>query len=176
MSLLTILKYPDYRLRTKALTVELYDNSIKFLIKNMLDTMYQANGIGLAATQINVHKRVIVIDLSPDRNKPIILINPEIIFKQGKKESEEGCLSVPGFYEKIIRSEQISVRYFDQNTNKTEILEAIELLAFCLQHEIDHLDGKLFVDHLSNLKRERLLKKIEKIDKKLKYKNLYNQN
>ncbi len=164
MSILTILEFPDKRLRTVAKPVENVDDTIRKLVDDMLETMYESKGVGLAATQINVHKRVIVMDTSEDKDAPLCLINPEIIEKDGVEESEEGCLSVPGFYEKVQRAEHIKVRALDKNGESFE-LEAKELLAVCIQHEMDHLQGKLFVDYLSPLKRKRIKEKLEKIHK-----------
>ena len=162
MSILTILEFPDKRLRTVAEEVSQVDDSIKTLVDDMLETMYAAKGIGLAATQINVHKRIIVMDISEDKNEPICLINPEIIDKIGTEESEEGCLSVPGFFEKVTRSEQIKIRALNRDGESFE-MEADDLLAVCIQHEMDHLEGKLFVDYLSTFKRNRIKSKLEKI-------------
>lgn len=164
MSILTILEFPDKRLRTVAKPVENVDDTIRKLVDDMLETMYEAKGVGLAATQVNVHKRVIVIDTSEDKDAPLCLINPEIIEKDGVEESEEGCLSVPGFYETVQRAEHIKVRALNKNGESFE-LEAKELLAVCIQHEMDHLQGKLFVDYLSPLKRKRIKEKLEKIHK-----------
>ncbi len=164
MSILTILEFPDKRLRTVAKPVENVDDGIRKLVDDMLETMYEAKGVGLAATQVNVHKRVIVIDTSEDKDAPLCLINPEIIEKDGVEESEEGCLSVPGFYEKVQRAEHIKVRALNKDGESFE-LEAKELLAVCIQHEMDHLQGKLFVDYLSPLKRKRIKEKLEKIHK-----------
>jgi len=164
VSILTILEFPDKRLRTVAKPVENVDDTIRKLVDDMLETMYESKGVGLAATQINVHKRVIVMDTSEDKDAPLCLINPEIIEKDGVEESEEGCLSVPGFYEKVQRAEHIKVRALDKNGESFE-LEAKELLAVCIQHEMDHLQGKLFVDYLSPLKRKRIKEKLEKIHK-----------
>jgi len=164
VSILTILEFPDKRLRTVAKPVENVDDTIRKLVDDMLETMYEAKGVGLAATQVNVHKRVIVIDTSEDKDAPLCLINPEIIEKDGVEESEEGCLSVPGFYETVQRAEHIKVRALNKNGESFE-LEAKELLAVCIQHEMDHLQGKLFVDYLSPLKRKRIKEKLEKIHK-----------
>lgn len=164
MSILTILEFPDERLRKKALPVQRVDGAIKKLAGDMLETMYQAKGIGLAATQVNVHQRIVVIDVSEQKDKPLCLINPEIIVREGVEESEEGCLSVPGFFEKVKRAERIKVKALDKNGQSFE-MEADGLLAVCIQHEMDHLEGKLFVDYLSSLKRERIKKKLEKIHK-----------
>jgi peptide deformylase len=161
MALLPILEFPDPRLRTRALPVEQVDATLRKLIDDMFETMYAAPGIGLAATQVNVAKRVLVIDISERRNEPLALINPEIASRAGIEETEEGCLSVPGVYDKVTRAERIRVRALDRDGKPLE-LEAEGLLAVCIQHEIDHLDGKLFVDYLSELKRTRIRKKLEK--------------
>jgi peptide deformylase len=164
LSVLTILEFPDERLRKKAATVQAVDGKIKKLVDDMLETMYLAKGIGLAATQVNVHQRIVVIDVSEEKDKPLCLINPEIISKEGIEESEEGCLSVPGFFEPVKRAERIKVKALDKEGKPFE-LEADELLAVCIQHELDHLEGKLFVDYISSLKRQRIKKKLEKIHK-----------
>ncbi len=164
MSLLNILEFPDERLRKKAVKVQAVDGKIKNLVDDMLETMYESRGVGLAATQVNVHLRVIVIDVSEQKDTPLCLINPEIIEKDGVEESEEGCLSVPGFFEKVKRAEHIKVKALDKD-GKIYEFEARDLLAVCVQHEIDHLDGKLFVDYISPLKRQRIKKKLEKIHK-----------
>ncbi|MFW5444067.1 MAG: peptide deformylase [Methylococcaceae bacterium] len=164
MSILTVLEFPDKRLRTKAKQVTVVDGAIKTLVDDMLETMYEAKGVGLAATQVNVHQRVIVIDVSEEKNSPLCLINPEIIDKEGVEESEEGCLSVPGFFENITRAEHIKITALDKKGIAFE-MEADEFLSVCIQHEIDHLDGKLFVDYLSPLKRQRIKAKLEKIHK-----------
>jgi peptide deformylase len=161
MARLQILEFPDPRLRTRAQPVDQVDDALRKLIDDMFETMYEAPGIGLAATQVNVHKRLLVIDLSQDRSQPLALINPEIVSRAGVEESEEGCLSVPGIYEKVTRAESIRVRTLDRNGDTTEI-EASGLLAVCIQHEMDHLEGKLFVDYLSELKRTRIRKKLDK--------------
>lgn len=161
MARLTILHYPDSRLRKLALPVETVDTSIRTLIADMLETMYAAPGIGLAATQVNVQKRVIVMDLSDRKNQPRVFINPTILERQGEEECEEGCLSVPGYSETVRRSEWVRVSALDREGEPFE-LAANGLLAVCIQHEIDHLDGKLFVDYLSTLKRDRIRKKLEK--------------
>ena len=161
MARLQILEFPDPRLRTRAHPVEQVDDALRKLIDDMFETMYDAPGIGLAATQVNVHKRVLVIDLSQDRSQPLVLINPEIIARAGVEETEEGCLSVPGIYEKVTRADRIRVRTLDRKGNTTEV-EADGLLAVCIQHEMDHLEGKLFVDYLSPLKREMVRKKLTK--------------
>ena len=159
--ILNILKYPDKRLRTIAKPVVSVDETIKQKVKDMFETMYEAPGIGLAATQVNFHQRIIVIDISDQCNEPICLINPEVIEKSGEIQWEEGCLSVPDYYENVIRANDIKVQALNQH-GKTFELEASEMLSVCIQHEIDHLDGILFVDHLSKLKQKRLKKKTEK--------------
>jgi len=159
--ILNILEYPDERLRTIAKPVVSVDETIKQQVKDMFETMYEAPGIGLAATQVNFHQRIIVIDISEQCNEPICLINPEIIEKSGEIQWEEGCLSVPDYYENVIRANDIKVQALNQNGETFE-LEASEMLSVCIQHEIDHLNGILFIDHLSKLKQKRLKKKTEK--------------
>lgn len=161
MSHLTILHFPDKRLRTVARPVERVNDKLRLFIDDMFDTMYEAPGIGLAATQVNLHQRLMVIDVSEEKNQPLVFINPEILEKEGEEEMEEGCLSVPGIYETVQRAEKVKVRALDRNGESFE-LEVDGILAVCIQHEIDHLDGKLFVDYLSRLKRERIKKKLEK--------------
>lgn len=164
--ILEILKYPDKRLRTVAKPVENVNSEIKKQVKDMFETMYDAPGIGLAATQVNFHQRLIVVDVSEECNEPICLINPEIIEKNGEIEWEEGCLSVPNYYESVKRANEIKVTALNELGQSFEI-EASEMLAVCIQHEMDHLNGILFVDHLSKLKQKRLKKKAEKQTKKL---------
>lgn len=161
MALLQILHYPDSRLRSKAKPVDVVDGGIRRLIDDLLETMYDAPGIGLAATQVNVHKRVLVVDVSENRDEPHAFVNPVIEFAEGAQEREEGCLSVPGFYEPVQRAEHIRVAALDKEGNPFT-LQAEGLLAVCIQHECDHLDGKLFVDYLSSLKRQRIKKKLQK--------------
>ena len=161
MARLPILEFPDPRLRTRAARVTAVDDDLRRLIDDLFETMYAAPGIGLAATQVNVHKRVLVIDISQEHDQPLALINPEIVSREGIEETEEGCLSVPGIYDKVSRAEKIRVRTLDRTGKQIE-LEADGLLAVCIQHEMDHLDGKLFVDYLSELKRTRIRKKLEK--------------
>jgi peptide deformylase len=161
MAILDILHFPDTRLRNVAKPVAQVDDSVRKLIDDMLETMYQAPGIGLAAIQVNQPRRVIVVDISEERNQPLALVNPEILDRQGEEEMDEGCLSVPGVYEKVQRAERVRVRALDRDGKSFE-MEVDGLLAVCIQHEIDHLDGKLFVDYLSNLKRQRIRKKLEK--------------
>lgn len=164
MSILTVLEFPDKRLRTKAKEVTVFDDALTTLVDDMLETMYDFKGVGLAATQINVHQRVIVIDVSEDKKSPLCLINPEIIEQVGTEKSEEGCLSVPGFFEMVTRAEHIKIKAQDKQGEVFE-LEADELLSVCIQHEIDHLDGKLFVDYISAFKRNRIKAKLDKIHK-----------
>ncbi len=161
MALLPILEFPDPRLRTRAQPVKEVDAALRKLIDDMLETMYAAPGIGLAATQVNVHRRLLVIDISEKHDQPLALINPEIMAREGVEETEEGCLSVPGIYDKVRRAERIRVRALDRNGKQIE-MDVDGLLAVCIQHEMDHLDGKLFVDYLSDLKRTRIRKKLEK--------------
>ena len=161
MTKLRILEFPDPRLRKKAAPVEHVDDELRQLIDDMFETMYEAPGIGLAATQVDVHKRLLVADVSPEKNEPHVLINPRILEKDGTTVTEEGCLSVPGFYDEVERAEHIKVRYLDRDGNERES-EFEGLLAVCVQHEMDHLDGKLFVDYLSEAKRQRIRKRIEK--------------
>jgi len=161
MAILEILHFPDPRLRQRAAEVDAVDDELRRLIDDMFETMYQAPGIGLAATQVNVHKRVVVIDISREQDEPRVFINPQIVVLDGVEEMEEGCLSVPGVYEKVQRAQRIRVRAMDREGRAFE-LDADGLLAVCVQHEIDHLDGKLFVDYLSQLKRQRIRKKLEK--------------
>jgi peptide deformylase len=164
MSLLNILQYPDPRLRTKAVPITLYDGKLHQLAENMLETMYTAPGIGLAATQVDVHVRLVVVDVSQAKNEPHVLVNPTLVLHGDAFEAEEGCLSVPGFYEVLHRAERISVHALTTRGEK-QVFEAEGLLAVCIQHECDHLDGKLFVDYLSGLKRNRIRKKLLKQQK-----------
>ena len=164
--ILEILKYPDKRLRTIANPVQEVNSEIKKQVKDMFETMYAAPGIGLAATQVNFHQRLIVIDISDEGNEPLCLINPEIMEKNGEIEYEEGCLSVPNYYESIKRANEIKVSAQNELGQTFEI-EADEMLSICIQHEMDHLNGILFVDHLSKLKQKRLKKKTVKQSKKL---------
>jgi peptide deformylase len=161
MAKMEILTFPDERLRRRAEPVETVDERVRQLVDDMLETMYAAPGIGLAAIQVNVPKRVVVIDTSEDKSAPLCLINPEILGRDGEEQMEEGCLSVPGFYETVTRAERVKVRALGRDGEPFE-LEADGLLAVCIQHEIDHLDGRLFVDHISALKRQRIRKKLEK--------------
>jgi peptide deformylase len=161
MALLEILEYPDPRLRTRAALVGAVDDTLRQLIADMFETMYAAPGIGLAATQVDFHQRLLVLDISEDRSEPYCLINPEIVAEDGSQTGDEGCLSVPEVYEPVSRAETITVRALDRDGQPFE-LEADGMLAVCIQHEIDHLEGKLFVDYLSKLKRDRLRKKLTK--------------
>lgn len=161
MAILDVLSFPDERLRTVAKPVEEVNDEIKQLVSDMFETMKDENGIGLAATQVNRHVQVVVMDVSEDQNEPRVFINPEIIRKDGSTISEEGCLSVPGNYAKVERAESIAVKALDQNGESFK-LDAEGLLAICIQHELDHLKGKLFIDYLSPLKRQRIRKKLEK--------------
>lgn len=162
MALLPILEFPDPRLRTVAKPVANVDDDIRKLVDDMFETMYEAPGIGLAASQVNVHKQVIVIDVSEERNEPLVFINPKIeVLDANLFDYEEGCLSIPGFYESVSRPEH--VRVTSLNRDGTEFtIEPEGLLAVCIQHEMDHLQGKLFVDYISNMKRQRIRKKLEK--------------
>ena len=162
MAVLNILEFPDPRLRTKATPVKAVTDSLRDLIEDMFETMYAAPGIGLAATQVDVHQRLLVIDVSEDQSEPLVFINPEVtVLDEELGEYDEGCLSVPGFYETVNRPKRVQVKALDRNGEPfTRELEG--LLAICLQHEIDHLDGKLFVDYISPLKRQRIRKKLEK--------------
>jgi len=164
MALLNILHFPDPRLRTVAKAVTEFDDKLRQLVSDMFETMYEAPGIGLAATQVDQHIRLLVMDVSEARNQPRCLINPEIINYDGEEESDEGCLSVPGFYEKVRRAEFIRVRTYDEQGTVSEF-EAQGIEAVCIQHEMDHLEGKLFVDYLSNLKRSRIRSKLVKMQK-----------
>jgi peptide deformylase len=161
MTKLVILEYPDPRLRKKAEPVPAVDDAVRQFIDNLLDTMYAANGVGLAATQVDVHKRVIVLDVSPSRDQPLVLINPEILAAEGKAVNEEGCLSLPGIYDKLSRATNIRVRALGRDGKPFE-MDADGLLAVCIQHEIDHLEGKVFVDYLSELKRQLIRRRLEK--------------
>jgi len=161
MSKLTILEFPDARLRTKAAPVTVFDAALKTLAADMLETMYEAPGIGLAATQVNVHKQLIVLDVTEEKNQPLVLINPKIIEHEGSQTYQEGCLSVPGIYADVDRADRIRIEAQDVE-GKSITIDADGLLAVCIQHEMDHLIGKLFVDYLSPLKRELVRKKLEK--------------
>ncbi|MEI6896764.1 MAG: peptide deformylase [Psychromonas sp.] len=164
MALLEVLHFPDPRLRTVAKAIDEITPEIKTIATNMLETMYDENGVGLAATQINVHKRIVVIDISEDRDQPMIIINPEIVEKSGEEESQEGCLSVPDTHADIIRNEFVTLQYLDIN-GKLQVLNADGLLAVCIQHELDHLMGKLFIDYLSPFKQKRIKAKFEKLQR-----------
>ena len=161
MALLNILRYPDARLHKTASPVTVFDDGLKRLVRDMAETMYAAPGIGLAATQVDIHKQVIVIDASERRDSLIVLVNPEIVETTGISDIEEGCLSVPGIYELVERAERVKVRAYDQNGNALT-LEAQGLLAVCIQHEMDHLQGKVFVEYLSQLKQQRIRARLAK--------------
>jgi peptide deformylase len=165
MALLEILKYPDPRLRTIAKPVTVVSDELRSFIDDMFETMYAAPGIGLAATQVNRHERFLVIDISEDMSEPLCLINPEIVEETGSVLGDEGCLSVPDVYDSVERAERVAVKALDR-AGKEITLEAEGMLAVCIQHEIDHLNGKLFVDYLSQLKRSRLKKKMSKVRKR----------
>ena len=161
MALLPILRYPDPRLHTRAAPVREVDDTVRKLIADMAETMYEAPGIGLAATQVDVHRRIVVIDVSEDKSALLALINPEIISRSGEQICEEGCLSVPGIYDKVARAEKVRVQALNQLGERFE-LDAEGLLAVCIQHELDHLDGKVFVEYLSQLKQNRIKGKLAK--------------
>ncbi len=161
MTILKILEFPDPRLRTTATPVDVVDDALRQVISDMFETMYEAPGIGLAATQIDLHRRLLVADVTSDKSDPHVLVNPEILQMDGQQVSEEGCLSVPGYYEEVERAEHIRVRYLDRDGKVTE-KDMEGMLAVCIQHEIDHLDGKLFVDYLSEAKRQRIRKRLTK--------------
>jgi peptide deformylase len=166
MAILNVLRFPDQRLRTVAKPVNEITKDTQTIIDDMLDTMYDEQGVGLAATQVDVHQRIVVMDCSEEHDAPIIMINPEIIKREGSMMNEEGCLSVPGIYASVERAEHITAKALDRDGNIFEF-DASELLAICVQHELDHLMGKVFVDHLSPLKRQRITKKLEKEAKSL---------
>jgi len=161
MAILKILEFPDPRLRTRAKPVEKVDDELLQFIDDLFDTMYDAPGIGLAATQVDVHRRLLVADVSAEKSDPQVLINPQILERDGSLVTEEGCLSVPGYYEDVERSEQIRVRFLDREGSVIE-KDMEGMLAVCVQHEIDHLDGRLFVDYLSEAKRQRIRKRLQK--------------
>jgi peptide deformylase len=161
MALLNILRYPDARLHKVAAPVTVFDDALRTLVADMVETMYAAPGIGLAATQVDVHKQVIVVDVSERRDSLVVLVNPVIVESSGVSDIEEGCLSVPGIYDVVERAERVKVRAYDRNGNPFT-LEAQGLLAVCIQHEIDHLKGKVFVEHLSQLKQQRVRAKLAK--------------
>ena len=161
MARLDILQYPDPRLRTVAKPVAEVDDRVRALADDMLETMYEAPGIGLAATQVDIHERLVVIDVSDDRDQPMVLVNPEIVESAGGARGQEGCLSVPGYQDMVDRAEWVRVQALDRNGEPLEF-EADGLLAVCVQHEVDHLNGKLFLDHLSELKRKRAHRKLTK--------------
>ncbi|HYC08071.1 MAG TPA: peptide deformylase [Steroidobacteraceae bacterium] len=167
MALRTILEFPDPRLRTRAKPVTAFDEALGTLIDDMLESMYAAPGIGLAATQVDVHQRVIVIDISKEHDEPLVLVNPEILSREGEASTEEGCLSVPGIFDEVKRAAKIRLRWQDRSGSAFE-RDFDDILAVCIQHEMDHLEGKLFVDYLSDLKRERIRKKLDKERKERK--------
>ena len=161
MTKLAILEYPDPRLRTTAEPITVVDDAVRQLADDMLETMYAAKGVGLAASQVDVHRRLLVLDVSDTRDQPLVLINPEIVAAVGRAPGEEGCLSLPGIYDKLERAERIKVRALDRGGARFE-LEAEGMLAVCIQHEMDHLEGKLFVDYLSELKRQLIRRRLQK--------------
>ena len=165
MAVLKILIFPDQRLRTVAKEVLVIDDEIKTLVSNLLETMYEGNGIGLSATQVNIHKRILVVDISDEKDSPLVLINPKIkVLNKEEKIYSEGCLSVPGFFEEVSRPSEINITALNIEGERFTIM-ATDLLAVAVQHEMDHLDGKIFVDFLSNLKRQRIKSKLLKISK-----------
>ena len=164
MALLDILEFPDPRLRTVARSVTEVNNRIMTLCDDMLETMYAAPGIGLAASQVNVHQRLLVVDVSEDKSEPLVFINPEIVESDGRIETDEGCLSIPGFYEPVIRFEKIQIKALDRQ-GEVFVIDAEDLLSVCIQHEMDHLAGKLFVDYISTTKRQIIRKKLLKQQK-----------
>ena len=161
MALLTVLEYPDRRLRLKAVPVELIDDKIQEVVDNLFETMYSEEGVGLAATQVNIQKRIFVMDISEDQKSPICIINPEIIHQEGIQYEFEGCVSFPNMFDRVERAAKIRLRALDRDGKSFE-MDAEGLLAICIQHETDHLDGILFMDHLSRLKQDRMVKKLEK--------------
>ena len=161
MTKLAILEYPDPRLRNKAQPIEKVDDAVRKLVEDLLETMYAAKGVGLAASQVDVHRRLLVLDVSDARDRPLVLINPEIVSAEGKGPGEEGCLSLPGIYDKLSRATRIRIRSLDLQGKPFE-MDAEGLLAVCIQHEMDHLEGKLFVDYLSELKRQLIRRRLEK--------------
>ncbi|MCO4321300.1 peptide deformylase [Aliidiomarina quisquiliarum] len=161
MAIMHVLRYPDQRLRTQAVPVVTVDDNLRTVIDNMFETMYHSQGVGLAATQVDIHQRLFIADCGTEQKEPLVFINPEIIEQEGLFENEEGCLSFPGVYASVERAGTVKVKALDRNGELFE-MEADGLLAICIQHEIDHLNGKLFVDYLSPLKRDRIRKKLEK--------------
>ncbi len=164
MALLEILKHPDPRLRKKSVPVTVVDDEVRRLVDDMFETMYSAPGIGLASIQINDPRSIVVIDISEEKNQPLCLINPTITNSSGESVHEEGCLSLPGIYENVVRAEEVTIQALDRDGSPLKI-EADGVLAICIQHELEHLEGKLFVDHLSRLKQQRIRKKLEKLRK-----------
>lgn len=167
MALLSILKYPDPRLKKVAAPVTAFDAQLKRLIADMAETMYEAPGVGLAATQVDVHRQVVVMDVSEERNRLLVMVNPQISQRDGEQLYEEGCLSVPGIHEKVVRAEHVTVSFQDAN-GLAHLLDATGLLAVCIQHELDHLQGKVFIEHLSQLKQYRIKTKFAKQARKAK--------
>ena len=165
MAILSILQYPDPRLKKVASPVERVDEGIRTLVRDMAETMYAAPGVGLAATQVDVHKQIIVIDISPTRNQLNVFINPQIVESEGVSDLEEGCLSVPGVYDKVVRADRIRVRALDLEGKPFE-LDASGMQSVCIQHEMDHLKGKVFVEYLSQLKRTRILARMRKLERR----------
>jgi peptide deformylase len=161
MTKLAILEYPDPRLRTRAEPIVVVDDAVRKLTDDLLETMYAARGVGLAASQVDVHRRLIVLDVSDTRDQPLVFINPQMVSAEGRAPGEEGCLSVPGIYDKLERAERIKVSALDRNGESFE-MEAQGMLAVCIQHEMDHLEGKLFVDYLSELKRQLIRRRLQK--------------
>jgi peptide deformylase len=161
MTKLVILEYPDPRLRTKATPVAVFDEALRRLVDDLLETMYGAKGVGLAASQVDIHKRLLVLDVSETRDQPMVLINPQILSAEGRVPGEEGCLSLPGIYDKLERAARIRVRALDRHGKPFEI-DAEGMIAVCIQHEMDHLEGKLFVDYLSELKRQLIRRRLQK--------------
>lgn len=164
MAIRNILVFPHPNLRKVAKPVTVFDDGIRDLVKDMFETMYEAPGIGLAATQIDIHQRIMVVDVSEEKDHPLVFINPELLGSEGEEEHEEGCLSVPGFFELVKRPEKIRVKALDEHGESFE-LNVDGMLAVCIQHEIDHLNGKVFIDYVSGLKRNRIRKKLEKLSK-----------
>ncbi|WP_026957491.1 MULTISPECIES: peptide deformylase [Aliagarivorans] len=167
MAVLEVLRFPDERLRTIAQPVKSIDDNTKITIENMFETMYAEEGVGLAATQVNIHQRIVVIDVSETRDQRLALVNPTIVAKDGVELNEEGCLSVPEYRAQVERAQQVTVNYLDADGNE-QSLDADGLLAICIQHELDHLEGKLFIDYLSPLKRQRVRAKLEKLARRSK--------
>ena len=166
MTRLTILEYPDPRLRTVAQPVEVVDDELRSLIDDMFETMYASNGIGLAATQVNIHRRLLVADISDDHDQPLALVNPEVLEREDVETTQEGCLSVPGIFDDVERAQRVHIRALGRDGKPFE-MTADGLLAVCIQHEIDHLDGKLFIDYLKPLRRQMITRKMEKLKREM---------